>query len=123
EERQLGFREVERMGCEPLHRLLACVEHLAAIFESRLGVDVGVYEVLDRAVDRPRILIHTGLDLHHPLVGNQYLVQPINPSQSFVKSRLILRSASPTGRSLNSFGLVTKSRPELSCEETRELLA
>jgi hypothetical protein len=65
-------------------------------------------------------LIHTGLDLHHPLVGNQYLVQPINPPQSFVKSRLIVQSASPTARSLNRFGPVTKSPPELPCEETLE---
>src|SRR5947207_1109802 len=120
EQSPFGLREVERVGRESLHRLLARVEHLAAVFEAGLGVDVWVYKILDRAVDRPRVLIHTGLDLKHSLVGNQYLVQPINPPQSFVKCRLTLASASPTGRSLNSFGPVTKSPLELPCEETLE---
>src|SRR5947207_11085728 len=47
EERPIGLREVERVGGEPLHRLLARVEHLAAVFEPGLGGDVRVYEILE----------------------------------------------------------------------------
>src|SRR5262249_5380437 len=50
EERPLGLREVERIGREALHRLLARVEHLTAVFEAGRRVDVGVDKVLDRAV-------------------------------------------------------------------------
>src|SRR5512132_4586940 len=120
EEGPLGLREVERVGRQTLHRLLASIEHLTTVFDAGLGVDVGVYEILDRAIDRPRILIHTGLDLHHSLVRNQYPVQPINPPQSFVKYRLILHRLLRPGNSLNGFRLVTKSGPEFSCGKTRQ---
>src|SRR5437016_8108342 len=119
EESALRLREVERVGRQTFHRLLARLEHLPAVFDAGLGVDVGVYEILDRAIDRPRVLIHTGLDLHHSLVRNQYSVQPINPRQSFVKYRLILRQLLRPGDSLNGSGLVTKSPLRFSCEKTR----
>src|SRR2546421_908900 len=119
EEGALGLGEVERIGRQTLHRLLACLEHLAAVFDAGLGIDVRIYEILDRAIDRPRVLIHTGLDLHHSFVGNQYPVQPINPRQSFVKYRLILAHHLRPGDSLNGSGPVTKSASRFSCEKTR----
>src|SRR6266496_676986 len=120
EEGPLGLREVERVGRQTLHRLLASIEHLAAVFDAGLGVDVRVYEILDRAIDRPRVLIHTGLDLHHSLVRDQYPVQPINPPQSFVKYRLILRQVLRPRESLNGSPPVTKSGAGFSCQQTRE---
>src|SRR5437667_5314896 len=119
EEGALGLGEVERIGRQTLHRLLACLEHLAAVFDAGLGIDVRIYEILDRAIDRPRVLIHTGLDLHHSFVGNQYPVQPINPRQSFVKYRLILAHHLRPGDSLNGSGPVTNSASRFSCEKTR----
>ena len=50
EERPVGLREVERIGREPLHRLLAVGEHLAAVLEAlRLGVTYGsMRSLIDR---------------------------------------------------------------------------
>src|SRR6267142_4360827 len=112
-ERSFGLRKVQRVGGQALHRLLAGLKHLAPVLDPRLRVDVGVYQVLNRAIDRPRVLIHTRLDLHHSLVRNQYSVQPVNPSQSFVNSRLILRSGSPDRGKLKRFEACHKVRGEV----------
>ena len=53
EQRPVGLRKVMRIGGEALHRRLAGDEHLAAVFELRSRVDVGVDQVSDRAVNRP----------------------------------------------------------------------
>jgi len=63
EERPIGLRKVVRVRGEPLHRLLALLEHRAARLELRRPVRIGVDQVLDRAIDRARVLIHTGLKL------------------------------------------------------------
>src|SRR4051795_10660816 len=58
EERLVGLREVMRILRQSLHRPLARGEHVAAVLQLRSGVDVGVDEILDRAVYRSRVLIH-----------------------------------------------------------------
>src|SRR5581483_9439488 len=68
EEGPVGLGEVLRILGETLHRLLAGLEHLALVLELRLRVHVGVDLVLDRAVDRSRVLIHAGLDSEDRLV-------------------------------------------------------
>src|SRR4249919_3102633 len=45
EQGPVGLREVERILGQPLHRLLACLEHLAPVLHAGLGVDVRVYEI------------------------------------------------------------------------------
>src|SRR5207253_7405809 len=51
EERAVGLGEVERVLGEPLHRLLAGLQHLAAVLDPRLAVHVRVDQVLDGPVD------------------------------------------------------------------------
>src|SRR3954468_2429539 len=75
EKRTVRFCEVLRIRRESLHRPLACGEYLAAVLELRRRVDVRVDEVLDRAVDRSRVLIHAVLNLEDPLI-HQWLVSP-----------------------------------------------
>src|SRR3954454_6402319 len=63
EEGTVRLREVVRVGGETLHRPLARGEHLTPVLELRLSVDVRVDQILDRAIDRSRVLIHAVLDL------------------------------------------------------------
>src|SRR5580765_7003618 len=58
EEGAVGLREVQRVGREPLHRLLAVGEHLTPVLQALRRRHVRVDEVLDRPVDGARILIH-----------------------------------------------------------------
>src|SRR3712207_1975324 len=59
EKRSLRPREVLRIPGDPLDRLLTCREDGASRLELRLTVGVRLDEVLDRAVDRSGVLIHT----------------------------------------------------------------
>src|SRR5438105_2527628 len=68
EERAVRLREVVRIGCEPLHRPFACGEHFAAVFELRRRIYIRVDQILDRAIDRSRVLVHAVLNLKDPLV-------------------------------------------------------
>ena len=70
EERPVRLGEVVRICGEPLHRPLARREHLAAVLELRLAVDVRVDQILDRAIDRSRVLIHAVLNVQDPFVHN-----------------------------------------------------
>ena len=67
-ERPVRLREVVRIGSEPLHRPFAGREHLTAVLELGRRIDVRVDQVLDRPVDRSRVLIHAVLNSKDPLV-------------------------------------------------------
>ena len=56
------------LSASPLHRPLARLEHLPAVLELRFLVYVGVDQVLDRAIDRSRVLIHAVLDMKNPFI-------------------------------------------------------
>ena len=66
EERPVGVCEVARILGEPLDALLARGENLPPVLELLLGLGPGIDEVLDGALDRPGVLIHTG---QNPLVN------------------------------------------------------
>src|SRR6476660_9917178 len=68
EEGAIRLREVVRIGGQALHRPLTRRKDVAAVLEVRLLVDVGVDQVLDRAIDRSRVLIHAVLNMEDPLV-------------------------------------------------------
>ena len=59
EEGVVGMREVARILGEALDALLARGEHVTAVLELLLGVHIRVDEVLDRAINGSRVLIHT----------------------------------------------------------------
>ena len=67
EERPVGLGEVEGVVCEALHRVLAGYEHGAARLELGLAVGVRIDEILDRPINRARVLIHAVLQLESPL--------------------------------------------------------
>ena len=105
EERAVGPREVVRIGGQPRHRLLALAEHRAPVLEAGRPVDVRVDQVLDRAVDRSRVLIHARLQLREVLFhsDSSLLVrfsdgrchrgaQPVLPEPSLPGSRPVLQT-------------------------------
>src|ERR671925_110937 len=53
EERAVRLREIERVAGQALHRVLACREDGTAILGLRVGRDVRIDEVFDRAINRP----------------------------------------------------------------------
>src|SRR4051794_22558127 len=58
-----GLREVGGVGGEPLHRLLALLEHRPPIFEVQLRGHIRIDQVFNRPVYGSRVLIHAGLKL------------------------------------------------------------
>src|SRR5437868_8586732 len=58
EQRPVRLGEVVRIGGEALHRALTGLEHRAPVFDLRPRVGIRVDQVLDRAIDRSRVLIH-----------------------------------------------------------------
>jgi hypothetical protein len=63
EERSIRPREVVRVVRETLHGLLALHENRSPVLELRVRIGVRVDEVLDGAINRSRVLIHTGPEL------------------------------------------------------------
>src|SRR5580704_2247146 len=57
EQRPVGPCEVVGIRCQPLHRAFAGREHLAPIAELGVPVDVRIDQILDRSIDRSRVLI------------------------------------------------------------------
>src|SRR5580765_7287711 len=51
-ESSIRLRKIVRIGGQPLHRPLAGREDFAAVFEVGPAVDIGVDQILDRAIDR-----------------------------------------------------------------------
>src|SRR5262245_5277579 len=76
EEGPVGAREVVRILGEPGHRALAFDDHLAPVDDLLLARDVRVDEVLDRAVDRSRVLIHTRAKLSCVIVHVTSSISP-----------------------------------------------
>src|SRR5919108_4333799 len=68
EERPFGLREVLRIAREPLHRLLARLEHRPTVLDLLLRAHVRVDEVFDRAINGSRVLIHATLDQDGSLI-------------------------------------------------------
>src|SRR6478735_8686044 len=68
EEGAIRLCEVVRIRGQALHRPLTGRQDVPAVLEVRLLVDVGVDQVLDRAIDRSRVLIHAVLNMEDPLV-------------------------------------------------------
>src|SRR3954452_4726127 len=71
EERLVGLGEIQRIRREALHRLLAIGEDPAAILEPLPLGNVGVDEILDRAVDGSRVLVHAVTKMADALVGQE----------------------------------------------------
>jgi hypothetical protein len=67
EERPVRLREIERIAGEALHRVLARHEDGPPGLDLRFAVAVRIDQVLDRPVNRARILIHAVLQLESPL--------------------------------------------------------
>ena len=53
-------------------KALCTVSPGTPVFEARRVVHVGIDQILDRAIDRSRVLIHTVLNLKHPLIHTMY---------------------------------------------------
>src|SRR3954467_11222805 len=68
EQGAIRLREVVRVGGQALHRPLTGRQHVPAVLEVGSLVHVRVDQVLDRAVDRSRVLIHAVLNVEDPLV-------------------------------------------------------
>src|SRR6476620_4079688 len=114
EERPVRSREVMRVMRETRHRLLALAEHSAPVLEARRLIDVGVDQILDRAVDRPRVLIHAGLQLRE--VGLH--TDPVSrPSFAFASGLQWSPRLSGSESTRTGAVLQTPSR-SLSAEET-----
>jgi len=71
EERTIRPRKIQRILRQPLHRLLARFEDRTPRLDLRLPVGVGIDEILDRPVNRSRVLIHAVLQLEGPLFDHQ----------------------------------------------------
>ena len=67
EERPVGSGEIVRICREAGHRLLALAQHGPPILELRPLRCIRVDQILDRAVDRPGVLVHTGLEVRDVL--------------------------------------------------------
>src|SRR5262245_40817899 len=76
EERTVGPCEVVRIVREPGHRALALLEHRPPVIELLLAGGVRVDQVLDGAVDRSRVLIHTRAKLGNVIVQGTYSISP-----------------------------------------------
>src|SRR5260221_5197239 len=76
EERLVGLGEIVRICSEALHRPLGRSEHLTAVLQLRLLVDEGIDQVVDRAMKRPRVLIHAVLDMKDPFVHIELVRSP-----------------------------------------------
>src|SRR3954451_12823499 len=70
EERAVRLREVERIGGETLHRVLARLENGAPRLDLRVAVAVRIDHVLDRPVNGSRVLIHAMLQLEGALLDH-----------------------------------------------------
>src|SRR4051812_11220864 len=95
EKRAIGLGEVVRVGGQALHRPLTRGEHVAAVLEVGLLVDVGVDQVLDRAVDRSRVLIHAVLNMENPLVHGSWSISLKCAGSPLISGK---RSAPPAPR-------------------------
>ena len=78
EQGTVGAREVVRILGEASHRPLALEKHRAAVVDLLVARRVRVDEVLDRAVDRSRVLIHTGAKLSCVIVHETCSISPIS---------------------------------------------
>src|SRR5262245_6571801 len=76
EERAVGPCEVVRIVGEPGHRPLALLEHRPTVVELFLAGGIRVDQVFDGAVDRSRVLIHTGAKLGSVIVQGTYSISP-----------------------------------------------
>src|SRR5664279_3349805 len=63
EEGTIGLGEVVRIGGQANHRLLTGREHGTPELELLLGVGIRIDEILDRAIDRSRVLVHAAHQL------------------------------------------------------------
>src|ERR1044071_7188931 len=90
EERAVRLGEIVRIRGQAFHRPLARVEHVAAVLELRVAVYVRVDQVLDRAIDRSRVLIHAVLNVQDPLVHTLRVspptvaASPLRTGKSFI---------------------------------------
>ncbi len=118
EKRPVRLGEVERVPGQPLDCVLARLEHLAAEANPGARIDVGVDEVLDRAIDRPRVLIHTALEQDRPVVEGLHLRVGQNCRSFHRLACLPVRWLPPSAVSLTISERVTKSGPKLSQQAT-----
>ena len=83
---------------QPRHRLLALRQHGAPVLEARRLIDVRVDQVLDRAVDRSRVLIHAGLvDARRGLPSDRVSLPQITLSAAVSEAARACPSASLPG--------------------------
>jgi hypothetical protein len=90
EERAVRAREVVGVLGEAGHRALALDEHVASVGELGLLADVRVDQVLDGAVDRSRVLIHTRAQLRCMVIHEsaEPLLNPASRAETRRSTRL-----------------------------------
>jgi len=81
EERSVGTSEVVRILRQSRHRALTLRQHCTPEAELLSTGRVRVDEVLDRTIDRSRVLIHTGAKLSCVIVHGTYAISPISVLQ------------------------------------------
>src|SRR5213082_2545606 len=82
----VGLGEVQRVGREPFHRLLAVGENQAAVFEALHLRNVRIDEVLDRPVDGSRVLVHAVTKMADALVRQECYPFLVKWPKTFVKT-------------------------------------
>ena len=105
----IGLGEIVRVGREPLHRLLALLEHGTPGLELNCRLRIRIDQVFDRAIDRSRILIHTGLKLHElgfHLRGHRSLFCPVSRPKVGVRRDCRQRVYGQPGAVTKSFTIV-----------------